>query len=141
MLDHTTSRASARGFGLVETISAVAVVGIMAAVALPSFRDAQLRSRRVDATQSLQRLQAAQQQYRIDHGHYAESLSQLPGANNGQSQLGRYTIGMRLVGEDGYELVANAQGSQADDKACPSFTLRVAGVFSTHGPETGCWPA
>lgn len=141
MARRTTPRPGGRGFGLVETISALAVVGVMAAVALPSFRDAQLRSRRVDATQSLQRLQAAQQQYRIDHGHYAESLNQLPGTDNARSLMGRYTIGLRLVGEDGYELVARPEGAQADDKACPAFTLRVAGVFAMQGPETGCWPA
>ena len=141
MARRTTPRPGGRGFGLVETISALAVVGVMAAVALPSFRDAQLRSRRVDATQALQRLQAAQEQYRLAHGRYADSLEQLPGTNNAMSPLGRYRIGLRLVGSDGYELVAQAHDAQAADRACPTFTLRVSGNFSTQGPETGCWPA
>jgi type IV pilus assembly protein PilE len=133
-------RAAQRGFGLVESITVVAIVGVMATVALPSYRDAQLRSRRVDATQSLQRLQAAQEQYRTQHGRYAEALSQLPGTNNAESQLGRYRIGLRLVGDDGYELDAQPRDAQAGDTACPVFTLRVSGAFSTQGPETGCWP-
>ena len=134
-------RSARRGFGVIESVAALAMVGVLAAVALPGFRDAQLRSRRVDATQSLQRLYALQEQYRFEHGHYAESLSLLPGPNNGQSTLGRYEIGLRLVGEDGYELLARPRGPQAEDKACPAFTLRVAGFFSTQGPEAGCWPA
>jgi type IV pilus assembly protein PilE len=140
-LPHPRPRRLRRGFGLVETVTAVAIVGVLATVALPSYRDAQLRSRRVDATQALQRLQAAQEQYRLSHGRYAESLAQLPGANNAVSPLGRYRIGLRLVGSDGYELVAQAHEAQAADRACPAFTLRVSGNFSTQGPDTGCWPA
>lgn len=132
---------TARGFGLVESVTVVAIVGVMATVALPSYRDAQLRNRRVDAIQSLQRLQAAQAQYRFEHGHYADTLTQLPGTNNGESQMGRYRIGLRLVGDDGYELQAQAQDTQARDTACPVFTLRVSGSFTMQGPETGCWPA
>lgn len=140
-LTHSRARALQRGFGLVESVTVVAIVGVLATVALPSYRDAQLRSRRVDATQALQRLQAAQEQYRLAHGRYAEALEQLPGTNNAISPLGRYRIGLRLVGADGYELVAQAHDAQAADRACPSFTLRVSGSFSTQGPETGCWPA
>jgi type IV pilus assembly protein PilE len=140
-LPHPRPRRLRRGFGLVETVTAVAIVGVLATVALPSYRDAQLRSRRVDATQALQRLQAAQEQYRLSHGRYAESLAQLPGTDNAVSPLGRYRIGMRLVGNDGYELVAQAHEAQAADRACPAFTLRVSGNFSTQGPDTGCWPA
>ncbi len=140
-LPRPTERPGQRGFGLVETMAAVAIVGVMATIALPSYRDAQLRNRRVDATQSLQRLQAAQAQYRFEHGHYAETLNQLPGANNAESQMGSYRIGLRLVGDDGYELQAQAQDTQARDTACPVFTLRVSGSFTTQGPEAGCWPA
>lgn len=134
-------RAVQRGFGLVESITAVAIVGVMATIALPSYRDAQLRSRRVDATQALQRLQAAQAQYRFQHGRYAETLAQLPGTSNADSPMGRYRLALRLVGDDGYELQAQAQDAQARDTACPLFTLRVSGSFTTQGPETGCWPA
>lgn len=134
-------RTGQRGFGLVESVTVVAIVGVMATIALPSYRDAQLRNRRVDATQSLQRLQAAQAQYRFEHGRYAETLDQLPGTGHAESQMGRYRIGLRLVGSDGYELQAQAQDAQARDTACPVFTLRVSGSFTTQGPETGCWPA
>lgn len=135
------ARPGQRGFGLVESVTVVAIVGVMATIALPSYRSAQLRNQRVDATQSLQRLQAAQAQYRFEHGRYAETLDQLPGTRNAESQMGRYRIGLRLVGDDGYELQAQAQDAQAGDTACPVFTLRVAGSFTTQGPETGCWPA
>jgi type IV pilus assembly protein PilE len=131
-----------RGFGLVETVAALAIVGVLASLALPSYRDAQLRARRVDATQTLQRLQLAQEQFRIQRGRYADRLSLLPGTDNTQSALGRYRVALRtdpLV--DGYELVAQAQGPQADDKDCRTVTLRVTGSFTFQEPGAPCWPS
>jgi type IV pilus assembly protein PilE len=132
------TRRHARGFGLVETVAALAVVGVVASVALPTFRDASLRGHRIDATQSLQRLQAAQEQYRLDQGGYAERLDQLPGLN-GQSQLGRYRVELRDAATDGYTLVAIASGEQAGDTPCRNIRLRVAGSFTHHEPGTPCW--
>lgn len=132
-------RTRARGFTLIEAMAAVTVAGIVTAIALPSYRDAQLRSRRVDATQALQRLHAAQETHRMNHGRVATQLGQLPGGESGQSPMGRYRIELHPLGSDSYELVALAQGAQAADSECATLRLRVVGALSFQEPGPRCW--
>lgn len=138
MQHKTLSRA--RGFGLVECAAALAVSGVLVAVALPSFRAQQLRSHRIEAPQSLQRIQLAQEQYRGEHGRYAEQLSQLPGAAD-TSPRGHYRIVLHSHGPQAYELVAQAVGEQLRDKDCTTLTLRIEGALSHQEPSARCWNA
>ncbi|NRF70207.1 prepilin-type N-terminal cleavage/methylation domain-containing protein [Aquincola sp. S2] len=129
-----------RGLTLIETMAAVAITGVLATIAVPSYRSAQLRSHRADATYSLQQLQQAQDAHRERHGGYAERLDQLPGWSAGQSRHGHYRI--QLQGSpDGlaYTATALAQGAQAADTECTTVTLRVEWAMSFQGPQPGCW--
>lgn len=66
-----------RGFSLVELMIAVAVVGILAAVALPAYNDQVRKSRRAAAQAFLMNVAAKQQQYLIDARAYASSVTEL----------------------------------------------------------------
>jgi type IV pilus assembly protein PilE len=57
---------SVRGFTLIELIIAVAIVGILVAVALPSYRDHVRKSRRAEAQAYLMAVAGRQQQFLID---------------------------------------------------------------------------
>lgn len=139
MADHRLPCAPRRGLTLVEVTVALAVVAVLSSVALPSFRSVQLRSHRADAANSLQRVQLAQEKYREKHGGYAERLDQLAGAFGPRSQQGFYQLELRSRGDQAYELVALAQGEQAQDNACRTVTLRVEGALTFFGPEAACW--
>lgn len=65
----------ARGFTLVEVMITVAIVGILAAVALPSYRDHIRTSRRSEAQAYLMTVAARQQQFLIDSRSYATTLA------------------------------------------------------------------
>ena len=65
----------ARGFTLVEVIVTVAIVAILAAVALPSYRDHVRTSRRSEAQAYLMSVAARQQQFLIDTRSYAAALA------------------------------------------------------------------
>jgi len=67
--------ARARGFTLVEVMITVAIVGILAAVALPSYRDHIRTSRRSEAQSYLMSVAARQQQFLIDSRAYATTLA------------------------------------------------------------------
>lgn len=132
--------AAARGFGLVESLIALTVAAVLAAVALPSFRAQQLKSHRADATGSLHQLQLQQEQYRERHGRYAQSLQQLTGQPGALSARGHYRIDLQAAGPDAYALVASAQGTQTRDTDCRLLSLRIEGALSFHEPRSGCWP-
>lgn len=75
---HTVqSRKQATGFTLIELMIVVAIVGILAAVAYPSYQDHIRKSRRVAAQSFLMNVGARQQQYLIDARTYASTLTEL----------------------------------------------------------------
>jgi type IV pilus assembly protein PilE len=128
------------GFSLIELAIALTVSSLLATMALPSYRAQKLRSHRADATQTLQRLQLAQEQYREAHGGYAGSLGLLPGNWSGQSPAGHYQIELTSTGPAAYEVRASAIGSQADDAECGTLSVRVEGALSFQEPGGRCWP-
>jgi len=130
----------AGGFTLVELAIAIAVVGVLSAVALPSYRQHLLRAGRLDAVAALTRLQAQQEQHRAAHGLYAGQLVALRGVG-GNSPQGRYAIALAASGADGYHAsaTARADGPQADDRECAALTLDVVRGFAQVGPSPRCW--
>lgn len=130
---------AARGFSLIDMMSACAITGILAAVALPSWQGSLVKTRRVDAVQALTRLQAAQERYRDEHGRYATTLEALQlGA---RSEAGHYTLAVEAEAAGRYRALATptAGGAQAGDADCAPLTLAVDSGFARQGPSRRCW--
>jgi general secretion pathway protein G len=70
------ARASA-GFTLIELITVVALVAILAAIALPNYRVAIIQSREAVLKENLYRLRDLIDQYYVDKGQYPSSLDVL----------------------------------------------------------------
>ncbi len=62
---------TARGFTLIEVMITVAIVGILAAVAFPSYRDYITRGQLTDATNGLSAVRADMERYFQDNRTYA----------------------------------------------------------------------
>lgn len=74
---------NARGFTLMELMIAVAVIAILAAIALPSYRQYVMRTNRIVAKVALQTLAAQQESYATDHKSYAASFARLGYSGSG----------------------------------------------------------
>lgn len=59
------------GFTLIELLIVVAIIGILAAIAVPNFLNAQLRAQLAQVESNFKALATAFELYRVDHSYYA----------------------------------------------------------------------
>jgi type IV pilus assembly protein PilE len=119
------------GFTLAEILTALVVVAVLAAVAIPMWRVHTLRVRRADATAAVLAVQSAQDAWFGRHARYADGTRLTRPAPEGlglkdQSERGYYDIELERR-EDGLSYVATARASnragQSDDTRCVEFSL------------------
>jgi type IV pilus assembly protein PilE len=70
-------RKQSGGFTLLELMIVVAIIGILAAIAYPSYQDHLRKGRRAQAQSFLMNVAAKQQQYLIDARTYASTVAEL----------------------------------------------------------------
>lgn len=74
------------GFTLIELMLVVAIIGALAAIAVPSFLRYQLRARRSEAYANLSAVAKAQQSYFATNGLYANTGAPQPGGGLGAAK-------------------------------------------------------
>jgi type IV pilus assembly protein PilE len=114
-----------RGFTLIEFMVVVAIVGILAAIALPSYADYIRKSRRADGIAAIGNLALAQEKWRANHTTYG-TLNDL-GLPIGE----HYTLTIDEISATTYRIIATPQGDQQNDTTCFQFVFSVAGGTPT----------
>lgn len=134
-----------RGFTLVELMIVVAIVGILALIAVPSYRQHVVKSNRAAAEAFLLSVSNKQEQYMLDARQYAENLGDLKGVAVPPEVSKNYTVSISgvavagvLVTPPAYTIIATPTGSQLDDDTqCGAVSIDQA---SNKLPTTaGCW--
>ena len=123
-----------KGFTLIEMLIVIAIIGILATVAYPSYQSYAFESRRADAHTSILRIQLAQENWRASHPKYAtgEELN-----ISEDSSEGFYTLSVSGASATGYKITANATGAQTGDTDCKKIELTKSA--SGESRTDGCW--
>lgn len=128
-----------RGFTLIELMIAVAIVGILASIALPSYQDYVRKGRRADAQAFMHEVASRQQHFLVDRRMYASTLDAL-GLAAPSSVSPHYNITLTNVVNNvqpmGFTLQAAPIGGQARD-TCGTLTLNAQGAKGA--AKGGCW--
>ena len=141
---HPFNRRLAQGFTLIELMIVVAVVGILSAIAYPSYTEYVRRGHRADARAGLLQVQQWLERAATATGTYPTSL---PSALTWTADnTKRYDIAFQAGNTTAaYVLTATPKGAQTGDK-CGTYTLSNTGVRGAAGKKSGesgydpdCW--
>ncbi len=107
-----TAQSEIAGFTLIEVMIVVAIVGILAAIAMPSYNEYVLRGRLTEATSTLAGHRVKMEQFYQDNRTYtgacdAGSIAATPAATQ------YFTFGCTIPDAETYSITATGQGSAA----------------------------
>jgi type IV pilus assembly protein PilA len=87
MIQHLNKKKGEQGFTLVELLVVIVIIGILTAIALPSFLNQTAKAKQTEAKLNVNSMSKAQQDYRIINGSFTTNfgdlaLGRLVGASN-----------------------------------------------------------
>lgn len=133
------TRYNEQGFTLIEMMIVVAIIGILAGIAIPSYQEYMLRGNRTEGMAMLSDAAARQERYYAQNNTYADSVAKLGVNANSNNNL--YTLAVSNVSSTTYTLTATAIGAQVKDSKCGDLGLNQAGVKTETGTGavSDCW--
>lgn len=122
----TMTRLPNRGFTLVEVMIALVVVGLLSALAYPSYQQQVAKGRRTDAKQALLELSQKLERYYTERGTYVGAALGTSGIYPNVSSGGYYDLQITAQTLDGFSVKATPRGAQTGD-ACAAFQYNQLG--------------
>lgn len=125
-----------RGFTLIELMIVVAIIGILAAIAIPSYRDYTLRAYIVDATNELSSVRSQLEQHYQDNRTY-ETAGTFTTPCVASKTVGKFTVACTSNATT-YSITATGTGPMAGFE----YTVNQANTMTSKtkwGDSTSCW--
>jgi type IV pilus assembly protein PilE len=111
------------GFSLIELLVALAIIGILAVIAVPSYTKYMVKSRQADAKTQLTTIRQAEEIYRLQYGSYTSDTTLLTGW---QSTAGKYAFSILSCSSSNFAAKASwTNGTERD-----AWTIDESGTLS-----------
>jgi type IV pilus assembly protein PilE len=137
------------GFTLIEILIVMVIMGVLAAITLPSYKSSVQNSRRADGKAALLDLAARSEKFFAQNNQYTAVIDLASGLSLGRttSSEGYYNLEIvKCVGGEltrCYLLTATGTGVQADDTGCASLSIdnvgRKTAKNSAAAAADYCW--
>jgi type IV pilus assembly protein PilE len=136
-----------RGFTLLELLVVLVLVSVVAALALPGFRQQMARVHRTEAMTALLQLQSAEEKFYLRHSAYTANILDAPPMGLGMPTVtssNKYVLSV-AVADDGQSFIATASptptGGQDADLECLAFSIDARGRRAVSGTRDAkhCW--
>lgn len=125
------------GVTLMELMIVVVIVGILAAIAYPNYREFAARARRTEARALLLEISANQERFYLQNNRYG-TMGELGYGDPMITEGGTYSVTVNGPDANNFDAVATYQLGGAEAAKCLTFSLDGRGTKSST-PETDCW--
>jgi type IV pilus assembly protein PilE len=130
------------GMTLIELMIVVAIVGILAAIAYPSYREYVIRGNRTEAKTAMMQASQALEKCFTRFGAYNNAgcaAANEIGAEDGKlTETGKYRLSFADIDDTTFTLRATPQGGQTRD-TCGNLQLDQAGRREAGADVRTCW--
>jgi type IV pilus assembly protein PilE len=133
------------GFTLIELMTVLVIVGILAAIVIPQYGEAVISSRRTDAQALLFEVAQKQQQFFSNNNVFTANITSLSISSTSPDGFYGVTVSVfsTVAISDSYLLIATPVSTtpQANDSKCDTLTLNSLGTKGATGTLTveECW--
>jgi type IV pilus assembly protein PilE len=144
----------ARGVSAIELLVVLAIIGILAGLSVPAYRDHVLRANRTEARAALLSLATAQEKFYLQCNEYTSALNAAAAAAcspgnlrfPATSERGYYTVAVTAADANGWTATATAVQTQPQyrDTRCRTFQLASSGSKTASNSigsanDAECW--
>lgn len=128
-----------RGVTLLELMIVVVIVGILAAVAYPNYREFTARAKRNEARAALLQIATNQERFYLQNGTFTLNMNQLGFSDDPfVTDSGTYSVRVNEADASNFRATATYIPADAEAGKCQTFQIDGRGMKSS-APDADCW--